>query len=305
MIPAAPYSPPSESFVDRFLRWLHLMKNPKEQKSSLYKSTLNDRKYYAFYVGMTALTLTRLLLNFSGFFLILTAIDDYAPNENDYSENADLPYEYATQTFYVLQSHYLAKIAGWLFLASTFLHVAAFLAHKHFLMIEFHSATEKDIFSVPDYWFGHLSLLNWIFDIPGIGVPTSRLIHIVIILINFTAGVVFAVAYWLEEPMTLAWGCYQPGTHIADMKYGLCPAYINDPQNAHPPVCDQPGVRCGEEEIRWKTILKHTLAHSGFILSISLAIYITSVAAKSQFYKLSQDLVRDTFETDRGARKTK
>ena len=303
MIPAAPYSPPLEGITDRFLRWLNLVKNLSQNKKTLYQSALSGRKYYAFYVGMTILTILRLILNFTGFFLIYTAISDYAPHENDYSESADLPYEYATQTFYVLQTNYLSTIAGWCFLASTFLHVAAYIAHKHFLILQLNSNKPKASFSVPDFWIGHISILNWVFDLPGIGVPTSTLTHIVIILINISAGLIFAAALWMEKPITLAWGCYQPGTSIIDLKYGLCPSYINDPQNAHPPVCDQPGVRCGEAEIRWKTILKQTLAQSGFILSISVAIYLTSVSAKSQFYMLSQDLVQDTTDYNNKKRK--
>ncbi len=77
------------------------------------------------------------------------------------------------------------------------------------------------------------------------------------------------------------------------VRYGLCPAYIDDPLNAHPPVCDQPGTRCGEEEIRWKNMFGHTILQAGIMCVFSIVIYLVSVSAKVKFYILSRDLVDD------------
>lgn len=281
-----------------------MAKNPSLRKIHLYESPLGGRKYYIFYVGMTLITLCRLLLNFAGFWLVLWAIRDYAPHETDYTEDADLPYEYTLQTFAVLGSHPLARVGGWCFLASTVLHIVAYSAHKNLLIRRLHHGEADKALSVPAFWAGHVSIINWLLDIPGIGVPTAVWLHILILLINFTAGLIFFCALWFEKPLTLAWGCYAPGTPIAEFKYGLCPQYIDDPQNAHPPVCDQPGVRCGEEGVRWNNMMRHTIIHTGFVLTISLALYLSSVSAKARFYMLSRDLVRD-LSSDAMIRKTK
>lgn len=258
------------------------------------KSPTSDRKYYIFYVGMTAITLCRLLLNFTGFFLILWAIRDFAPQTTDYSVEADLPYEYTMQTFYVLRMHPTATAGGWCLLASTLLHLVAYVTHRNHLIRKVLHENSHDELSVPIFWTSHVSVLNWLFDIPGIGVPTVKWVHVLILLINITAGLVFFCALWFERPMTLAWGCYAPDTPITELKFGLCPQYMNDPQNAHPPVCDQPGARCGEEAIRWKNMLGHAFLHAGVILMFSLALYFISVSTKARFYVLSRDLVATT-----------
>lgn len=299
MVTPTAYSPPATSFNERFSSWLKMVKDPTLRNARLYEAPLSNRKYYIFYASMSAITILRLALNFAGFMLVLLSLYDYAPNLNDYSENADLPYEYTMQTFRVLESHHLAKIGGWCFLASTILHVVAYLVHKNMLMRLLHHGSPDEAFSVPHYFAGHISIINWLLDVPGFYVPTTTWIHILILLINLTAGFIFFCALWFEKPMTLAWGCYAPGTRIRDLSYGLCPQYINDPQNAHPPVCDQPGVRCGEEGIRWKNLMRESIIQTGFIMVVSLALYLTSISARSRFYILSRDLVSDIAETNK------
>lgn len=79
---------------------------------------------------------------------------------------------------------------------------------------------------------------------------------------------------------------------------GLCPAFINDPFNAHPPVCDQPGTRCGEEAIRWKSMYNQTIVETFLVSMASFCLYLISVGAKSKFYRLSRELVND-YDSDK------
>lgn len=56
-------------------------------------------------------------------------------------------------------------------------------------------------------------------------------------------------------------------------------------------MCDQPGTRCGEEEIRWKNMFGHTIMETAIMCTFSILIYLVSVSAKTKFYTLSRDLV--------------
>lgn len=238
MIKPAPYHPPTETFQDRLSRWWSAIKSPESRKAHLY-APVTKRKYYAFYVSMTFIVLLRLMLNFAGFFLVIYAIRDFAPSSTDYSESANLPYQcvprharahpvhthrchrvdrYTLQTFHALATHRLAKIGGWCLLASTGLHVVAYTMHRYHLVRLLQHGDTSEGFSTPAYWFGHIGLINWILDVPGFRVPTVGWVHILIFLINVTAGLVFFCAYYFQEPVTLAWGCYAPGTPVADLK---------------------------------------------------------------------------------------
>lgn len=217
MVDAADYSPPTESLWQRILRWIHVSRSRESRKAHLMNQVVPRRKYYTFYVGMTALTIARLLLNFAGFFLVATALDNFAPSSTDYSSTANLPYEYTVQTFRVLKHSKLAHDGGWCLVASLGLHVVMYASHKTHLV---RTISDGDEFPTPIYWLAHIGVLNWLFDVPGFRVPTVYWVHIIIILVNLTAGLVFFCVYYFRRPMVLAWGCYPPESTIFDHRYG-------------------------------------------------------------------------------------
>lgn len=98
--------------------------------------------------------------------------------------------------------------------------------------------------------------------------------------------------------MINAWGCYAPGSSIEDLKFGVCPEFLNDVDDPLPPVCDQPGVRCGEEAVRWNNMFGHLRHEAFFVMMISFTLYILTVPAKTKFYLLSRDLVLELKKTD-------
>lgn len=127
------------------------------------------------------------------------------------------------QTFHVLRLHPLAKIGGWCLLASTGLHMVMYSSHRYHLIRLLHNGDDSRAFSTPAFWFAHIGLLNWLLDLPGFRVPTVRNVHILVILINLTAGLVFFCTYYFQKPFVLAWGCYAPGTSILDLKCVFLP----------------------------------------------------------------------------------
>jgi len=54
-------------------------------------------------------------------------------------------------------------------------------------------------------------------------------------------------------------------------------------------VCDQPGVRCGNELVKTKDLLTHELRVAQYILAGSFAIYIMSIGPKISYYTTALD----------------
>ena len=98
--------------------------------------------------------------------------------------------------------------------------------------------------------------------------------------------------------MINAWGCYAPGSSIEDLNYAVCPSFLNDVDDVLPPVCDQPGVRCGEEAIRWNSMFGKLCHETFFVMIISFTLYMLTIPAKTKFYTLSRDLVLELKKTD-------
>lgn len=257
------------------------------------------RHYYTFYIYMTLLALLRLALNFTGFALIAYAIRNVVPYSNDYSTMADLPYQYTIQTFRVMARSNLAHIGGWCLLASTGLHLIMYKMHRMHLIRTVTIEGDAE-FPTEYYWIAHLGLLNWLLDIPGHRVPTVFWPHVIIIVFNCTATLAFLCIFYFREPLILCWGCYEHDTDLESLDFGTCLACVyNNAQNAHPPVCDEPGTRCGEEVVRWKTILNKTLVDSAMVAAASFTFYIITVAPKVKFYVLSRELVYELQHHDK------
>ena len=58
---------------------------------------------------------------------------------------------------------------------------------------------------------------------------------------------------------------------------------MNNAEDAWMPVCDQPGVRCGIADARWKTMLRTQALTVRLCLSISFSIYILGIPQKVNY----------------------
>ena len=93
LIEPCKYVAPDETLGERFSRWWKTVRSAKETERHL-SSPVSKRKYFAFYVAQTILALTRLVLNFVGFMLILDSIRNVSPQSKDENVEANLPYQY-------------------------------------------------------------------------------------------------------------------------------------------------------------------------------------------------------------------
>lgn len=57
-------------------------------------------------------------------------------------------------------------------------------------------------------------------------------------------------------------------------RYGLCPGFLNNPQDALPPECDQAGARCGEAVHRWDRLFNKEMVYASVMLILSAVLYL-------------------------------
>jgi hypothetical protein len=196
------------------------------------------------------------------------------------------------QTGHALFQSSSAKMGWYCFLASLFVHFVMYALHRTHLM---RSLTSPEAFGtdamVQPVWYAaaHISIVNFAIYLPAWPVPAVRLSKYLVLILNATAGIVLVATVTLEHPMERAWGCYPPGTKLADLKFGLCPAFSDNPQDAYAAVCTQPGVRCGFEELRWRNVMGHEISIASTLVSLSAIIYLTSIFDEIKYYMFEYD----------------
>jgi hypothetical protein len=227
-----------------------------------------------------AVFLVRIVLNIAGVSLILAGLTDVVSAENRLVHN-------------IVHSLFATRLAvvGWkVLLASLVVHGIAYFHHKFHLMHELVSGSNPEAARVKPILFkiAHLSIVNFSIDIPGIPVKSVAVNRYIITVLNLISMLMLLVVID-ERPMVDCWGCYAPGTSIADLKYGPCPAFSDNPEHALNPVCDEPGVECDTADARWKTMLTATANQVRVLLSVSFAIYVLSMVEKEKYYAYRYD----------------
>ena len=166
----------------------------------------------------------------------------------------------------------------------------------------------------PGAWFfSHVSLVNFVFDRPGVHAGSTAQ-HGIIVILNITVVIIFVFVLIIEEPLTNAWGCYYGftslGANYSTLQFGVCPQYplgIAQPgaignypvcRSAYPPDDPnnyiQPYATGGEwgasnkecEQFPAASRMLQSAHHTCiYILMISLGMYIG--AAPSRWRELS------------------
>jgi hypothetical protein len=91
------------------------------------------------------------------------------------------------------------------------------------------------------FLIAHVSIINFLFELPGRGIKAVRLTRALQLAFTLTAGLVFMFTVFTLTPLEDAWGCYAP-EHAADLsayQHGTCDL-VDAPACRFVPV-----VRCG------------------------------------------------------------
>lgn len=171
-----------------------------------------------------------------------------------------------------------SRTAWLLLLVSLGLYLLSYAIHKF-------KQPSKTVHAVQPVLYGtaHVSVLNFLLDLPGRNVPTARRTHTLLVLVNLVAGSVLFVTYATATPLQKAWGCYQPSLirSLRDYNRGMCPG---DPTSTANICTERPYTNCEEMfEVDVFGVVKHYAMQA---LTLGLIVYVFSISSKLSFYKL-------------------
>lgn len=272
-----PFTPEN---VPRYGYWWELLWNRQRRRLALQRDP--QARIYEFQTLMVWMTWIRMGLVLSWLVLITHSMDNVV---------AELDTEQADTTKAIFSAR-LSKIGWYCFSASLVVQFFMYSLHRTHLAQSLQNPTLYGIqgeVSLPWFFFAKFSIFNFVLNMTAWGVPSVMMSKVLVLLLNFSAGIVMVFTLRLEHPIEKCWGCYPPNTALADLKYGPCPAFYTDPEQAYAPVCTQPGVRCGFEELRWRGILSHYITISSSLMALSIAIYFTTIYNEIKYYLFEHD----------------
>lgn len=122
------------------------------------------------------------------------------------------------------------------------------------------------------YALAHISVTNFIGDIPGIGIPCVRISHAVVVVGSLLVGVYLVFAYSTIVPLADAWSCYDPAfvTNLSSYDKGLC---------TDPSICTQPHIDCGRNTAR-----SDAMRIAEQLLAALVIIHLGGVPEKIRYY---------------------
>lgn len=158
------------------------------------------------------------------------------------------------------------------------LYLFTYLHHRLHYGLRKHIPVDPLLYAV-----AHVSILNYILDLPGRRIPTAKLTHVLIVATNIVAAIVLIFTLHTITPIQRAWGCYDPQfvDDLSDYDRGMCPA--DEDSNAN--ICtERPFVNC---EVDFGDNTFHKEIHYATQASmVALVLYALSIGDKLTFYKL-------------------
>lgn len=171
-----------------------------------------------------------------------------------------------------------SKVAWTLIAVSAGLYAFTYLHHRLHYALRKHIPVDPTLYAI-----AHVSIVNFILDLPGRGIPSARFTHVLIVAINIVAAITLLFTLHTVTPIQKAWGCYDPQfvSGLADYDRGMCP--VDRDSNAN--ICtERPYVNC-EMDFGDNTFHKeiHYATQAGMV---ALVLYALSIGDKLTFYKL-------------------
>jgi hypothetical protein len=164
------------------------------------------------------------------------------------------------------------------------------LAHAVDCGFSFRSGPAVGRRDVAAYCVAHVSLVNFVLDVPGIAAGIRLWWHhALLVCTNLAAVAVVAVGFTWAEDWAHAWHCYGTQATLNDLEYGYC---LTWPGVTAPPrgICDAgsqtgPHPGCAETSIPRSEILGRTFYVFAHIVVFSAAVYVGMVPAKLRAIK--------------------
>lgn len=213
--------------------------------------------------------------------LIAAALWNIAPASTP--EEAHLS-TYMSQTTYGL-THSRYTMPMWILAGiSTVMWIfASVYTRRHFAALH-----AKSPVPIPElYRLAHIGLINFAFDLADVKVPTNIVTRVGIILTNCTVGIYLTILIVITRTLILFWGCYPFGTSLAGLEYGPCFQYDGEAQRVPGQACDQPGIICGNEKIRWQRLYADEIHTLIVVVWIAFLIYLVfTYRTRVEYFKM-------------------
>lgn len=168
---------------------------------------------------------------------------------------------------------------GWYMLAaSAGLYLIAYALH-----VTQRSRLKVHVVQPVLYGTAHVSVLNFLLDLPGRYVPTVKRSHTILVIVNLIAGLTLFLTHASAKPLQEAWGCYQPAliSSLRDYNRGMCPG---DPTSTANICTERPYTNC--EENFTVDVFAKEIHYATQAVVFGLIVYGISVGSKISFYKL-------------------
>lgn len=275
-----------------------LVSSDKKRHDALYKKPTH-RKYLNMVTVQIVLSLLGLGINIVWWFFWWLAVQKVTPYADRDKHNALKMY--TDETLHAITSSRAGHYGTYMMMVSIFLYFLQYIHYRHYLVrLAIHYPNHSQVkLNRRMYILSHISLFNFILDVPDINVPTTKLSAAITRTLVLVAGLIFVFTFMFLEPLTMAYGCYSPLSTYKDIIYGLCPAFFsnNDPQQQITTVCDQKGVMCGSERMLWKTQLAYELHYAKLVLFAAFTLYsILTIETRILFYNTARRFLYDVSE---------
>lgn len=266
----SPY--PSMGFRQRMKNWWKAVQKQSTRRAMLYKH--GPTKYEIIVWVIVGLCLAKTVLIMAWFIIMM--------------QEEVVVKMIKTSAYYQYLYHVFHGVHVFIMLGAVGLHVIIMIMHRNHLKSMLHTPHRKNESVVKPYAYvlAHLGFLNFMFDIPGLFVPTVRLTNRFIILSNMVAMSI-QIYTWFSEPQDEGWDCYPPWYSIFQLDFGLCPTFLSkqNPQNALSTVCSIPGSQCLTFTTQWNKLIRRYANISLAMIVVNFFVYMTSIPDKLQYYR--------------------
>lgn len=163
-------------------------------------------------------------------------------------------------------------IVGWLLLA-----ISAVLYLVAYILVRAYTREAEIMISPLLYTVCQVSVLNFLLDSSGRGIPEVRMSHALVAVGSPFVVAALAFTTVTITPLSEAWGCYDPAfiQSLTDYKYGTCDQDI----------CANPRIDCTRKSLTFATA--SLAAEQAFV--VLFIVYLLSIPAKIRHYHAKGD----------------
>lgn len=165
-------------------------------------------------------------------------------------------------------------------LAATTASVSLLLHWVSYGLARKHVRSGQVPFNPTLFALAHLSVVNFIFDLPGRRIDDVKITHVGIVGANVVLTLGFLFVLFVREPLQEAWYCYRPEVYptLLDYSNGLCPRDVTDD------VCEA-GVCAVVGSKRHNPVVPEYIHFSAQVTAVVAIIYCVSILDKVRYYQ--------------------